>query len=221
MNISNLLLMRSEFFSEVESLHAEDEFMPFDTFLCASDSLGPNSTDYYGITVSSTNLKQFLSYLVGIHQREPLFSGSNILLNVNGHINPNQSVYFEEFNQLTTVNSKETFKFKPIEATDSFSIGFYNTSYQGESDEYVPFGYSNAQAIDSKLSATRQQVKDFFQLNYRSKFLRGNATFDLAKAYNKNHVIELIDKNVYLVIAGIQYNDDGVHSYEAIVLARR
>ena len=221
MNISNLFLMRSAFYSEVESLHGENELSSFDTFLCAADNLGPTATTSYGLSVAFPNLKQFLAYLVGIHQYEPLFSGSNLLISVNGQINPTQSVYLEEFNQLTTINSKETFTFKPLAASEDFSLGFYNTSYLGEPDEYAPFGSSGEQSVDTKLSATNQQIKEFFQLNYRYKFLRGIATFDFARTYDKNHIIELIDKNVYLIIVGMQYNDNGIHSYEAIVLARR
>ena len=97
MNISNLLLMRSKFYSDIESIHSDDQILPYDTFLCASDALADENNSYYGIAVSAQNLKQFLSYLVGIHQLEPLFSGSNLLLNINGNINPEQSVYLEEF----------------------------------------------------------------------------------------------------------------------------
>ena len=221
MNISNLLLMRSKFYSDIESIHSDDQILPYDTFLCASDALADEDNNYYGIAVSAQNLKQFLSYLVGIHQLEPLFSGNNLLLNINGNINPEQSVYFEEFKSLTTINGIETFKFKPTEAVANFSLAFKNTSFKGEQDDFSPFGYNDSTSIDTKLSATRQEIKDFFRLNYRSKFLRGIATFNMPKAYDKSYIIELIDLNVNLVVAGIQYNDDGIHNYEALVLARR
>ena len=219
MDLSNLLIMRNEFYSDVESIYTED-IIPANTFLCAAENLGPTSTTSYGISIASQNLKQFLSYLIGVHQFEPLFSGSNLLLSINGNINCYETTTYDDFKQKTTINSKETFKFKPITATSNFSLGFSNLSYQGEPDEYVPFGQTNTQAVDTKLTATREEIKQFFQANYRSKFLRGTATFDLAYTYDKNYSISLIDKQVYLIIIGIQYNENGIHNYEALVLSR-
>jgi hypothetical protein len=212
-----MLNLREAFYSSIESI-ADSEGN--NTFVCAAEDLIDEASNPYGITIASNSLKMFLTYLIGIHQQEPLFSGSNILLNINSNINPNESLYYEEFNSFTTIDSNTTFKFSPSESVANISLGYSSLTYQGEADEYAPFGFNDASAVDTKLTATRSQIVEFFTKNYRSKFLRGSATFSLPKTYDKGYVIELLDKNVYLVVVSMQFSENGVHDYEALVLAR-
>ena len=83
MNISNFLELRNTFYSDIESISDFDtvgNLTP--SMTCISDSLTDSLGDYLGLSVTAPNLKTFLSYLVGVHQYEPLFSGTNLLVNL-------------------------------------------------------------------------------------------------------------------------------------------
>ena len=222
MNISNFLELRNTFYSDVESISDFDtvgNITP--SMTCISDSLTNSLGEYLGLTITAPNLKSFLGYLVGVHQYEPLFSGTNLLVNITNIVNADEQLYFTEFDSLTTISGISTFKFKPAETVDKISLGFYNLTYQGEPDSYSPFGFVDIDSLDTKLTATRNDIINFFNTTYKSKFLRGSAKFSRTQLLDKGYIIELLDQDAYIVVVEINLDDRGIHNYEAIVVAKK
>ena len=221
MNTSNFFNIRAKYFSSLESIDSEDIFGNTSPSIdiTSLDIVNTETDEPWGLNLKFQNLKSYLLYLLGIHSLEPILGVNNELVDLK-RLNIDITMPYDLFITNTTIDLKYTFIFKPIKFVDDMLLAYKDTSYQGEKSIYKPFGHTTNTAIDTKATLSLSEVKQFFIQHFKYSNLRGTATFSYSSFLNKGTVIELTGRAMILIITSSTLRDDGINSYEALVLIK-
>jgi len=221
MNISNFFNIRAKYFSSLESIDSENTFGETNPSISIAslDIVNTETNEPWGLNMKFQNLKSYLLYLLGIHSLEPILGVDNELIDLK-RVNVDITLPYSTFINNTTVDLKYTFIFKPIKFVDSMLLAYKDPGYQGERSIYKPLGHTVNKAVDTKATLSLSEVRQFFIQHFKYSTLRGTATFSYGTFLNKGTVIELTERPMILIVTSSSLRNNGVNSYEALVLVK-
>ena len=206
MDLSQFANARGDFFSELESIGTLD--------------LDDTTIDY-GMTLKLRDIRSLFSYLASIHAREPILHGSGNTM-LSPAIEAAQLVMaFDAFIKTTEINNQPTFYFQASTFEDQDSLTFIDKGLLGGKNVYKPFDSGTRSAKDTMLTMSLDEVATFHNQFFKFKNYRGLAAFGSATVYDKGFIIEIVDRQMYLVIISAKYDlKKGVSMYTAVMIAK-
>ncbi len=172
-------------------------------------------------TLSFNDNKSFYSYIAQVHAREPVILGDSmnfISQDVSGH---NYSMTWREFNEQSYINGKYSLEFVANTLEAPLALKFIDKEQLGEPNVYRPFGSTDSKTLDIHTTLDVAGARSFYNNNFKFKLFRGTVTFNRAQAFIKGDIINILDKDIKIVVIEIKVNfDTGVTSYVGIVFAK-
>ena len=202
MNLSNYCLARAKFFSPLESIG---------DFNMVGEDINEN------MTLRVKDLKGLLSYFSAVLTKEPILNDVANIMTPGTKI-ANEDLSYDTFLKTTKLNDNISFYFQATTFANKASLTFSDIGLLGESNTYKPFNSQDATVIDSMITASLDDIRQFSDNNFKFKKYRGTAAFDRVSIHPKGYTIYLTDKQLYMTIIASKYTTKtGVTSYIAIM----
>ena len=202
MNLSNYSTARARFFSPLESIG---------TF----EMIGPDLTE--NVTLKLKDLKGLISYFSAVLSREPIITDVVEVMTPDTKVAV-ENLSYEAFLKTTMLNDNISFYFQATTFVNKAPLYFNDIGLLGERNEYKPFDSHDSKTLDTMITATIDDIREFSEDSFKFKQYRGTAAFDRATTHPKGYTIYLLDKKLYVTIIASRHNTKtGITSYIAIM----
>ena len=169
----------------------------------------------YNMNLQFKTIRDFFSYLSGIHIMEPVLGDINLF------IKPSEitgtPINYEQFIATTVIDSQMTFRFVPLTKLAEYAISFNNDGLFGQRSTYKPLGDASTEILDSRMTMTLTEAVTFFNSHFKNKFFKGSVTFSNTSFYKKGTILYISDRAFYIIITSYKNEKNGIYSYSGVV----